>query len=480
MNRTALELRRVSFAYDGNPVPVLDNADLAVNYGEVTLLSGYSGSGKSTVLSLFCGIIPNVAQGTLSGVVKVDGKDIAGLPMSVLSRKVGVVLQNAENQIIQDKVEDEIAFGCENLAKSPEDTAAAIDNACRALKLDKTWSTKTLSGGQKQRLITAATLAMGQKIMILDEPLANLDKAGTRLLMGALRSLAKSGYAVLVVEHRLDMVLDYVDRVFAIDGGKINEISDTDSYLRAQAASISDDHEAGATSGDVVFALREVGCRLSRRDILKSVSFDIRRGERVLLLGENGCGKTTLMRLIARLIRPSSGRIDQYLGKGFGSGRAGRKWFGKVGVVYQNPNYQLFMPTVRKEIAFGAKDPATAEKIAEKFELTDIMDRHPQSLSEGQKRRVSVAAVLATQPEVLILDEPTVGQDYRNLKKLISNINAWHRESGGTLICVTHDLRCAAALCDKAVLIKDGVAAETGGKELAERYFGIGENPERE
>ena len=156
--------------------------------------------------------------------------------------------------------------------------------------------------------------------------------------------------------------------------------------------------------------LKNISKTYGAKTALSDVSVAFPEKGLVIVCGESGCGKTTLMRLIARLIRPSSGRIDQYLGKGFGSGRAGRKWFGKVGVVYQNPNYQLFMPTVRKEIAFGAKDPATAEKIAEKFELTDIMDRHPQSLSEGQKRRVSVAAVLATQPEVLLLDEPTVGQ----------------------------------------------------------------------
>lgn len=472
MNEIALSLSGVTFAYEGSSRNVLDGADFAVRYGEVTLLSGYSGSGKSTVLSLFCGIIPNVTRGTLSGVVAVDGKDIAGQTMSALARRVGVVLQNAENQIIQDKVEDEIAFGCENLAKSPEDTRKAIDAACSVLGLDKRASTKTLSGGQKQRLITAATLAMGQKIMILDEPLANLDKSGTELLMGALRSLSRRGLAILVVEHRLDMVMDYVDRVFAIGEGKIREVEDRAAYLRSQAASIADTSTAH-TGGGKLFALTDVGYTVSKHEILRSVSFEIERGERVLLLGENGCGKTTLMRLISRLIRPSHGAIEQALDPKFGKRYAGRKWFRKVGVVYQNPNYQLFMPTVRKEIAFGAASDEIADAIVETFELGDVLDRHPQSLSEGQKRRVSVAAVLATQPEVLILDEPTVGQDYHNLRKLVANVNDWHSRTGGTLICVTHDLRCASALCDKAVLIKDGVCAAVGGKELAQSYFGL-------
>lgn len=142
-----------------------------------------------------------------------------------------------------------------------------------------------------------------------------------------------------------------------------------------------------------------------------------------------------------------------------------------MGVVYQNPSYQLFMPTVRQEIAFGARSEEYAQKIMELFGVEHLAERHPQSLSEGQKRRVSIAAVLASEPSVLLLDEPTVGQDYEGLRELVRILNRFHERSGGTIITITHDMRCAEALCDHAVVIKDGVVAQDGGRELAHRYF---------
>ena len=468
----AIELKNVSFSYEGYEDKVLRDASMSVDYGEVALLSGFSGEGKSTVLSLIAGIIPNITPGEITGEVWIDGENIAGWKMSEVCRKVGVVLQNAEAQIIQQLVEDEIAFGCENFAYSAEKITACIGGACRQMGLRPDWKTRTLSGGQKQRLITACTLATEQKILVLDEPLANLDKAGGSLLMTALRKLAAKGYAVLVVEHRLDMVLPYVDTVWSIRAGEIFNVEDKDAYLSAQAAYIRD--ECKTTSpAEPAFSLEHVGFSVKGREILKDVTFEIKKGERVLLLGENGCGKTTLMRLIARLSAPTKGKITQHMASSLGQKTKGsHEWFRKVGVVYQNPNYQLFMPSVWQEIAYGAKSEDYAKEIMELFGLTALSDRHPQSLSEGQKRRVSIAAVAASEPEILLLDEPTVGQDYAGLKELVRILNLLHERSGNTMITVTHDMRCAEALCDHAVLIENGVVSAEGSKELSRRYFG--------
>lgn len=466
----AIEIKKVSFIYDGFNEPVLKDADFFVEYGEVALLSGLSGEGKSTLLSIVAGIIPNIIAGKITGEVLVDGVNTQGHKLSQTCRKVGVVLQNADSQIIHKIVEDEIAFGCENFAIPTDKIGAQIDRVCALMGLDKTAQTRTLSGGQKQRLITASTLATGQRILILDEPLANLDCDGATELMNTLRALAQAGYAVLVVEHRLDMVLPFVDSVWNIRAGEVTKIENRQEYLLSQTVTIAD-NSASHERGKTLFSLNHVAFAVKKKEILKDVTFDIHWGERLLLLGENGCGKTTLLRLIARLYKPTGGSIEQTLDKKFGRRKKGKKWFKSVGIVYQNPNYQLFMPTVEREITFNAESKEYADEMIKLFGLEHLRKRHPQSLSEGQKRRVSIAAIAAGNPKVLLLDEPTVGQDYKGLCDLVKILDALHDKSGNTMITITHDMRCAEALCDRAVLIADGKVKEQGGKELAHKYF---------
>ena len=466
----AIELKKVNFSYDGKN-NILLNADYSVDYGEVCLLSGHSGEGKSTLMYIVSGIIPNVNYSELTGEVKIAGEDIKGKKLGYICRKVGVVLQNADEQIIQKIVEDEIAFGCENLAFPPEKIQKQIEIVCRLMKLDTKWTCRTLSGGQKQRLITASTLAMGQKIIILDEPLANLDKDGAAMLMGTLRSLAQAGYCVVVIEHRLDMVLPFVDTVWHIGNKTVRKVENRQEYLVQQTAKIEDSCRI-CVGQSPIFTLKNVKFSVKDREILKDITLEIPKGGRTVFLGENGCGKTTLMRLIARLYKPTGGGITQYIDEKFKQKpRGSRAWFKKVGVVYQNPDYQLFMPTVEKEIKFGAESEEYAEKIAELFNVKHLFARHPQSLSEGQKRRVSIAAVVACQPEVLLLDEPTVGQDYDGLCQMVEILNKLHEQTGNTMITITHDVRCAEALCDRAIYIQNGVVAKTGGKELVREYF---------
>lgn len=467
---SAIELKQVNFSYDGR-TKILENIDFTAEYGEVTLLSGHSGEGKSTLMYIVSGIIPNVNYGELSGEVLVGGERIKGKKMGDICRKVGVVLQNADEQIIQKIVEDEIAFACENLAFPPEKIQKQIEIVCNLMKLNPAWKCRTLSGGQKQRLITASTLAMGQKIIILDEPLANLDKDGAKLLMGTLRSLARAGYCVIVIEHRLDMVLPFVDTVWHIGGKTVQKIENKREYLLQQTAKIEDSCPA-FTGSDPLFVLKNIAFAVREREILKDITLDIPKGGRTVFLGENGCGKTTLLRLIARLYKPTGGKITQYIDEKFGQKSKGNKaWFKKVGMVYQNPDYQLFMPTVRQEISFGARSEEYAAEIADLFGVKHLWERHPQSLSEGQKRRVSIAAVAACEPEVLLLDEPTVGQDYDGLLQMVNILNRLHEKTGNTMITITHDVRCAEALADRSYLIENGVVSKRGGKELVREYF---------
>lgn len=374
-------------------------------------------------------------------------------------------MQNAENQIIHDTIEDEIAFGMENFAFEKRKMEEQIEKSCKMLNLERQWQTRTLSGGQKQRLITASALSTEQKIILLDEPLANLDTDGTLLLMQTLKTLSRKGYAVLIVEHRLDELMEYVDSVWNISGKKLVKINDKEKFLSEQTVFIKDICKKNTenVAMEILFSLKNVKYSVNGREILKDISFDIKKGERVVLCGQNGCGKTTLLRLIARLADCSGGQIMQNLDKKLGqkqkmSSGIKNKWFKKVGVGYQNPNYQLFMPTVLEEIEFACFSKEYAKKIIRLFALEPILSRHPQSLSEGQKRRVSIAAVLACRPEVLILDEPTVGQDYEGLCSLTDILNKIHEETKNTMISVTHDKRCINALCDHKIFIENGVA----------------------
>lgn len=466
----AIELKNVTFSYDGK-TKILDNADFAAEYGKVSLIAGHSGGGKSTLMYIISGIIPRSTCGDLSGEVRINGEDIKGKKLGDVCRRVGVVLQNADEQIIRRRVEDEIAFGCENLAFPPETIRKQLEIVCKLMMLNPAWECRKLSGGQKQRLIIASTLAMGQRILILDEPLANLDKDGAANVMQTLRSLAGAGYCVLVIEHRLDMVLPYVDSVYHVGNGKITWIESKTAYLKSQTAKIADSCPT-FRGGEAVFALKHVAFAAKERTILRDICYEIPKGGRTVLLGENGCGKTMLFRLLARLCKPTGGQIEQNIDEAFGQqSRASGRWYKKVGVVYQNPDYQLFMPTVKREIGFGAVSPEYAEQVAERFGIMHLWDRHPQSLSEGQKRRVSIAAVVACKPEVLLLDEPTVGQDYEGLCGMVEVLNTLHRETGNTIITITHDVRCAEALCDRALYIENGLVAKRGGKELVRAYF---------
>ena len=455
---TALELKNVTFTYESAGEPVLRNVNFHVEHGEVALLAGFSGAGKSTVLRILSGIIPGTIPGTMTGDVLVDGESYTGKNIGAFCRKVGVILQNADEQIIRRSVEDEIAFGCENLAFPPEKIAEQVQETCNLMKLSPQWKPRKLSGGQKQRLLTACVLAMGQKILIMDEPLANLAREGAELVMELARKLAhEENYAVLIVEHRLDVVLPYADAVWNIIDGCIAQTRET-----PENAILPD--PCGPFLGEQdILQVQNLAFSVKRRAILEDVTFSAKRGERLLLLGENGCGKTTLLRCLARLNKPSGGSVQWDLQK--------KDWFRHMGVVYQNPNYQLFMPTVEREIWFGCRSEERTEEVLEAFRLKEIAQRHPQSLSEGQKRRVSIAAVVASSPEVLLLDEPTVGQDYRGLMELVDILNSWHEKNGTTLITVTHDHRCADALCDHALLLADGKIQNEGGKELTKIHF---------
>ena len=469
MEKIAIELKNYSFKYMNSKKWILRNANFKLNFGELIVLSGLSGEGKSTLLASVNGIIPNITPGTQEGEIFVNGENIKGKRPSEISKVVGSVLQNADSQIINSKVEDEIAFGCENINMTPKEIEKQINMVCDFMELDKEWITKRLSGGQKQRLITACIFAMKQKILIFDEPLANLDLEGAHTLLKMLKQLTLKGYAVIIIEHRLDIVLPYANKVAWLNQGKIEVYKDKQEALNSTLIITYNKNKKDQVK-EPCFKVEDLSYSVPNKDILKELTFSINKGERVVILGENGCGKTTLMKLLAKMIKPTKGEINQFIDKS-SINKPKNSWFKKLGFVYQNPNYQLFMPSVLDEVKFQSKSLEVTEEMMEKFSLNELKDRHPQSLSEGQKRRLTIASVLASTPEVILLDEPTVGQDYYGLRNVIRNLNELHERTNNTMITITHDFRCAEALADKIIWLKHGRVYKIGNANLAKEYF---------
>lgn len=464
-----LEIRDLTVRYPGEESNVLQNLNFQTREGEFILVAGPSGGGKSSFLYSVNGVIPHLTRAELSGDILLGGASILATTPSTRARTLGSVLQNPDDQIIFDRIDDEVAFALENLQVPAEIMQGKIDSALTQMRLRPNANPSHLSGGEKQRLVTATTLAMGQKVLLFDEPLANLDYSGATRLLDALRTLCKEqGYTVLFVEHRLDWVLDYADRILWIEDGWHGCFSGQKEFLPfwedrlSKALSFQWEGVPAPTAGEVLLKAEGLTWSVEKRELLHGIDFTLRRGERWVLIGDNGSGKTSFMHLLAGLQKPTKGKTF--------CAYSPKERYCKMGVILQNPNYQLFMPTVLEEIAYQAVSQARVEELIEAFELQGLEQRHPHSLSEGQKRKVGVAAILAMDPELLLFDEPTVGQDYRSLTLMIQELNRMNERNPLTMLTITHDTRCAHLLGDHVLWIEEGKVSAVGGIDLLERY----------
>lgn len=466
--KQVIKVNNLSFKY--NEDYILKDINISIDEGEFVLLTGGSGEGKSTLIYLLSGIIPNLIYGTVEGEIFIDNENILNQRVNEICKKVGIVLQNADNQIIEKYVEDELAFGGENIGLKPDVIKQKISLISGLFNLDKKAICRKLSGGQKQKLITGSTLLMGQKIIILDEPLANLDEESSIELVRILQALAKKKYTIIVAEHRLDLIMPYVTKLFKVEEKSVREYK-KEEYNKRELSNIIKPNIGKITCKTPLFSFKNISYCVKEKTILENLNFEINKGEKVLLLGENGIGKTTLMRIIGNLNKYKGEYVSFLKDNNKILNKPSKAWFKKVGVVYQNPNYQLFMKTVKEEVYFNAYSKDYAHYIISLFELENLLNRHPQSLSEGQKRKLSIAAILAMKPEVLLLDEPTVGQDFNSLKRLVEILNLIHQQTGNTMITITHDKRCAEALSERVLLLKNKNTLVEGDNSLIKTYF---------
>ncbi|SDD74041.1 ABC transporter ATP-binding protein [Glycomyces harbinensis] len=472
-----VEFRGFAWRHAGRRAQAVAGVDLRVEPGERVLLLGPSGSGKSTLLAALAGLLTD-DSGEQDGEVLIDGK-----PAADQRARVGLLFQDPESQLVMARSGDDVAFGLENQAVPPGEIWPRVHAALEAVGFpygpDR--PTHALSGGEQQRLALAGVLARRPDLILLDEPTANLDPEGAQDVREALRyALADSEATMIVVEHRVADILDLVDRVIALgpggtliaDGPAAAVLAEHGESLAAQGVWVPGvplPSRPAGTAGDV--ALRGDGLTLAYpgadRPALDDVTFALRRGELVAVTGPNGSGKSTLALLAGGLARPTSG-VATVPGEARPLHRLpARRLATRVGSVFQDPEHQFVTPTVRDELAFGPRQagwPAdrTAARVAElldRLRLAPLAEANPHTLSGGEARRLSVAGALAAAPDVLLLDEPTFGQDRRTWGELV-DLTADIRDEGTALLAVTHDRDFAAALAGRELVLRGGRLAE--------------------
>ena len=435
---------------------IFKDLNFQIKSGEFILVAGPSGCGKSSLMNAINGVIPNLKKAHVRGDIYIQGKRITDSMVRERTKLVGSVFQNPREQIIFDEVADEIVFPMENLGKSPRKMREKLTALLKMTGLRAGSKTAILSGGEKQKLITACTLAMEQKILLLDEPLANMDANSAIELLTLLRKLSKQeDYTVVLIEHRQELVLPYIDRVFSCVKSDLENadmkieiwenIKEYQTYLcvipqqKTWTAKIATNDKDAET----IFSVNNMTYHIENCFLFNNFSWQVKRGDEWVILGENGCGKTTLLKLLIGFEKPSKGRISSLFNK-----REKRK---KVGYVLQNPDYQLFMPRVKDELYLNSKSPEFIEQLIELFGFENMLERHPLSLSEGQKRKLGFACIIANEPEILFLDEPTVGLDTGSLEQLLSGLRLLKQKSDKdlTIISISHDKRAIPYLGNK-------------------------------
>lgn len=475
----------------------LRDISFAVEEGQIALIAGASGCGKTTLLRCINGLIPRSYKVELSGRILLNGQDLSPKPLAEVSRVVGTLLQDPERQIVGAYVRNEIAFGLENLGIPREEIKQRIQETLEYLGIAHLVDRETfsLSGGEKQKVALAGVLVMRPDILALDEPLANLDPASAQEALMLIRRLADEGKTVLIVEHRVEDVLKLdPDFVMFMEAGKITykgpvegllETADYHAVKLPAQIVISRASELGPPEErEVQPLLRTTGSALVEFDnvsfnfpggpiVVHDVNLSINEGDIIALLGPNGAGKTTMIKHAIGLLKPTQGRVS-ILGRNSGELTVAQT-AQTVGYVFQSPRHMLFAPSVRKELIFGPKNlkhsPEDIERNVEQaltvVGLTEEIERSPMSLSFGQQKRVTIASILAMRSKILVMDEPTAGQDFANYMSFMDSVVGLSGKNGkayrfSAIVFITHDLDLAISFANRILLMSEGRIVDDG------------------
>jgi energy-coupling factor transport system ATP-binding protein len=487
-----IRLEHVTLTYQDASAPALRDVDLSIPEGELALVVGRTGSGKSSLLRVVNGLAPTFTGGMLAGRVTVAGRDTAEFPPRELADVVGVVLQDPREGFVTELVEDEIAYGMESLGLSPEVMRRRVEESLDLLGLNdiRQRPLRSLSGGQQQRAAIASVLAQHPKVLVLDEPTSALDPGAAEEVLAAIQRLVHDlGLTVLMAEHRLERVVQFADRIVHVHmGGHVTDGLPAQVMIDAPVAppvvelgrwahwtplplTIRDARRLAtplretlsgmppavvvappAIGGAPVADLRGVRVQYGAHQALNGVDLQIRAGEIVAVMGRNGAGKSTLLRSLVGLATPSAGQVR--VGGRNPVDLSGSDLTEAVGMVPQEPGDLLWSESVRGEFA-DSSDVAEAVRIFNDLAPDVDPSTHPRDLSEGQRLALALAVVLAEGAPLLLLDEPTRGLDYPTKHRLISLLRR-RAEKGDAVVVATHDVELAADLATRTVVIADG------------------------
>jgi energy-coupling factor transporter ATP-binding protein EcfA2 len=493
ITETPLVIENLSFRYRERHTTAIRDITFTANPGEIMLIAGASGCGKTTLIRCINGLIPRSYKGELAGRILLHGHETASWPLAKISQMVGTVLQDPERQILGTKVLHEVAFGLENLAMPRPEIITRVDESLQYLNISYLRDRETfhLSGGEKQKVALAGVLAMRPSILLLDEPLASLDPASAYETLDMVRRLADEGMTVLMIEHRVEDVLRIrPERVmFMADGeirylGLLSGLEKVVDYhevkLPARAiieraakdpppaslnvlpgvAGLASEKESLVRFENVAFGYE------SGTEVLHGINLEIKRGDVIAVLGPNGAGKTTFVKHAIGLLKPKSGNV---LVNGRDTRQASvAQIAGTLGYVFQSPSHMLFAPTVREELAFGPKNLGHPKDQIEKevkealqiVNLSEMENDPPLALSFGQQKRVSIAAILAMRSRILVMDEPTAGQDYRNYMTFMDAI--LQLPGFEAILFITHDVDLAVIYANRILMVADGCIVADG------------------
>jgi len=516
-----IKIENLTYYYPNTDKPALKDINLEINDGEFVLLVGPSGCGKSTLIKCFNGLIPKVTGGVLKGNISINGKNVADYKVHQLALEVGMVFQNPDTQLFAITVEEDIAFGPENIGLSKDEIIKRVNNSLQTVRMED-YRYKyifSLSGGQKQRVAVAGSLAMEPNILVFDEPTSDLDPIGTREVLETIKKLNKEkDITIILIEHKIDEVADLVDRVVVMANGKIfaegtaaeifnemfyevkkigikppqvteismilqklghnikNKLSFEEVYnnlygIFKSGYSIADRNPKSEIRNPKSRATSNNNSKIVIEDLeyihedgtvaLKGINLILNKGEFVALIGENGAGKSTLASLLIGLLKPIHGKI---LINGMDTkNKKVADLAQKIGYLFQNPDNQIFTSKVFDEVAFGLRNinldskevEYRVEKSLKTMELWEYKERHPHSLSRGQRQRLAVASILAMEPDILVLDEPTTGQDYGHIEKFMSLVKKLNN-GGKTIILITHDMGIVVEYANRTIVMKNG------------------------